>query len=758
MPGLTVRLRSALSLAAVLTTVIPAGVAAQAPAKLVTAVAAPGAPAPVAPEVITRDAQGRATVRALRLTEPLRFDGVLDDPIYTRELPFGGFTQSVPDTGQPSSQRTEAWVLFDDTTLYIVGRCFDTTPPSEWVVSDMRRDTTQLRQNETFGVMLDTFHDRRNGLIFYANPLGARADFAVTDESISNFDWNPVWDARTARFDGGWTIEIAIPFKSIRYQAGTEQTWGIQVRRAIRHRNEWTHLNPVPAANAGSNGISQISLAATLVGLTVPSASRNIEVKPYAISRVTTDNLRTPPVVNDVEPDFGVDLRYGVSANLTADFTYNTDFAQVEADEQQVNLTRFNLIFPEKREFFLEGRGIFDFARGGGDVPVLFYSRRIGLNAGGVTPIDLGARLTGKVGPLSVGLMNLQTGEVDGSPSTNFTVVRLKRDILRRSAVGLIVTNRSIAAGGGEASQAFGADAAFSFFRNVDVGTYWAETRTPGRSGDARSYQGRFDYGGDRYGATADYLHVGADFNPEVGFVRRVAFDRESGSLRFSPRPKTRLTAVRKFTWQADASRHRNPDGVRESSLVAGSFSAEFQTGDTFDVRVNRNYERLVRPFAVARGVTIAPGGYGFTDGRMSYTFGLQRRLSGTASLQQGAFYDGHITTVGLSAARIGFGPRLSFEPSLSLNRAEVSSGSFMTTVVRTRGDFAFTTRMFATGLVQFGSADRGLSTNLRFRWEYLPGSELFAVYTDERDLAPTAPRTLKNRAFVIKINRLLRF
>ncbi len=746
-----------LTLAALLAAA-PAGVAAQGPAKLATAVALPAPPIPVAPEVITRDAQGRATVRAIRLTEPLRFDGVLDDAVYSRELPFGGFTQSVPDTGQPSSQRTDAWVLFDDTTLYIVGRCFDTAPPSEWVVSEMRRDTTQLRQNETFGVMLDTFHDRRNGLIFYSNPLGARADFAVTDESISNFDWNPVWDARTARFDGGWTIEMAIPFKSIRYQSGTEQTWGIQVRRVIRRRNEWTHLNPVPAANAGSNGISQISLAATLVGLTVPSASRNIEIKPYAISRVTTDNLQTPPVSNDVQPDFGADLRYGVSANLTADFTYNTDFAQVEVDEQQVNLTRFNLIFPEKREFFLEGRGIFDFARGGGDVPVLFYSRRIGLNAGRVTPIDLGGRLTGKVGPLSVGLMNLQTGEVDGSPSTNFTVVRLKRDILRRSAVGLIVTNRSIAAGGGQGSQAVGADAAFSFFRNVDMGGYYAETRTPGRSGDARSYQGRFDYGADRYGASADYLHVGADFNPEVGFVRRVAFNRESGSFRFSPRPKTRLKAVRKFTWQADASRHTNPSGLRESSLVAGSFSAEFQTGDTFDVRVNRNYERLVRPFVVARGVAIAPGGYGFTDGRMSYTFGLQRRLSGTVSLQQGAFYDGSITTVGLSAARIGLGPHLSFEPSLSLNRADVSAGAFTTTVVRTRGDLAFTTRMFVTGLVQFGSADRGLSTNLRFRWEYLPGSEVFAVYTDERDLAPTALRTLKNRAFVLKINRLLRF
>ena len=720
--------------------------------------ASPAAHTPVAPEVIWRDAQGRATVRAIRLTEPLKFDGALDDAVYTREQSFGDFTQSVPDTGQPSTQRTEAWILFDRTTLYISGRCYDSTPAATWVMNEMRRDTAQLRQNETFGVMLDTFHDRRNGLIFYANPLGARADFSVTDESISNPDWNPVWDVRTARFDGGWTIEMAIPFKSIRYQPGAEQVWGIQVRRVIRHRNEWTHLNPVPAANAGSNGISQISLAATLVGLEVPSASRNIEVKPYAISRVTTDNLRTPRVANDVEPDAGLDVRYGLSANLTADFTYNTDFAQVEVDEQQVNLTRFNLLFPEKREFFLEGRGIFEFARSGGDVPVLFYSRRIGLNNGGVTPIRLGGRLTGKVGPLGIGLMNLETGKTDGSPPTNFTVLRVKRDILRRSSVGAILTNRSVGSAGGRQNQAYGADAAFSFFRNLDVGAYVAGTRAPERQGDATSFQGRVDYAGDRYGLSMDRLHVGADFNPDVGFVRRVAFNRDSGSLRFSPRPAHRFRAVRKFTYQADASRHVNPDGIRESSLITGTMSAEFQKGDTFDVKVNRNFERLVRPFSVARGVLIAPGGYGFTDARVAYTFGLQRPLSGTVSLRQGAFYDGHLTTLTVSAVRLGLGPRLSFEPSLSLNHGELPAGAFTTTVGRVRGDIAFTTRMFATGLVQYGSADRGLSSNLRFRWEYRPGSEFFAVYTDERDLAPRALQPLKNRAFVLKINRLLRF
>jgi hypothetical protein len=715
-------------------------------------------PAPVAPDVISRDAARRATVRAIRLTEPLQFDGALDDAVYQRERSIDGFIQNVPKEGAPATERTEAWILFDSTHIYISARCWDSSPPSAWIVSEMRRDTVQLRQNETFGVMLDTFNDRRNGLIFYANPLGARADFAVTDETSSNFDWNPIWDVRTGRFDGGWTIEMAIPFKSVRYVSGADLAWGVQLRRTIRHKNEWTHLTPVPASNAGANAITQISLAAALVGLEVPPATRNIELKPYAISRLTTDRLNKPAVVHDFEPDAGVDLRYSVTANLTADFTYNTDFAQVEVDEQQVNLTRFNLVFPEKRDFFLEGRGIFDFGHASGNVPSLFYSRRIGLNNGRTVPIVAGGRLTGKVGKYSVGLVNLQTSHVPdaASPGTNFGVVRIKRDILRRSSVGAIFTNRSVSNTGAGTNQAYGADAAFAFYRNITTGGYVARSQTPGLRGDDVSYQGRFEYGADRYGARADYLHVGEHFNPEVGFMRRTNFDQTSGELRFSPRPR-RIKAVRKFTWESSVERIASGDGWLESGQVDGTFVAELENSDSFRANVSRNFERLVRPFAVARGVTIAPGAYRFANARVSYAMGPHRRISGTVALQRGQFYDGHLTVAEFSSARVGLGHRLSIEPTLSMNHAVLPAGTFTTAVIRTRSDFAFTTRMFATGLVQYGSGDRTFSSNIRFRWEYLPGSEFFAVYTDERDTSASL-RGLRNRAFVLKITRVFRF
>ena len=398
--------------------------------------------------------------------------------------------------------------------------------------------------------MFDTFYDRRSGFLFYTNPLGARADYSVVDEGGSNTDWNPVWSSKTGRFEGGWTVEMAIPFKSLRYRAGPNQVWGIQLRRAVRRKNEWAYLTPVPQILAGPQAFNRISSGGTLVGLDLPAAGKNLELKPYAISRVTTDRLRTPPILNDLGGDVGGDVKYGVTPNLTADFTINTDFAQVEIDEQQVNLTRFSLFFPEKRDFFLEGRGIFDFARGGAgaqqgttttDTPYLFYSRRIGLNRNRIIPIDVGGRLTGKVGSYGVGVMNIQTGDesVSRTEPTNFTVVRVKTRRPRRSAIGAMMTNRSLVATAPGSNQAYGVDGAFSFFQNLSTGVYWAKTTTDGREGDDQSYQGRVDYNADRYGARAEFLSVGRNFNPEVGFLRRIDFSRSFGQLRFSPRPKT---------------------------------------------------------------------------------------------------------------------------------------------------------------------------------------------------------------------------
>ncbi len=729
-------------------------------------------PAPVAPAVISRGENGRVVVRATRLAQPLKIDGRLDEAVYSTVPAITDFIQTVPAQGQPSTEKTEAWVFFDDNYLYVTGRMYEDVPPEQWTANELRRDTAQLRQNDMFGFLVDTFHDRRNGFNFYVNPLGGFADQIITDEGNPNVDWNPVWEVRTGRFDGGWTAELAVPFKSLRYNAGKNQTWGLQLRRSIRRKNEWTHLTPVPASSGGATGIFRVSAAGTLVGLDLPPAGKNVEVKPYAISKVTSDVAKN--VSNDVEPNAGVDAKIGITANLTADLTVNTDFAQVEVDEQQLNLTRFSLQFPEKRDFFLEGRGIFDFGRGGPTnsqngasgasnslTPSLFYSRAIGLNAGRVIPLTAGGRITGKAGKYSIGLLDIQAGDesVSKTPSTNFAVARIKRDILRRSSVGMMVTNRSESnVVSGASNLGYGADATFSFFQNVSMGGYYSRSEVDGRSDDNQSYQGRFDYAADRYGAQLQFLNVGANYNPEVGFVRRSGIDRTYASARFSPRARTHFKGVRQFTYQGSLEYIQNSAGQLETRNQTGRVAVERQNSDLFVVEGGTNYELLVAPFAIAPGVRIPSGGYDFNDITVSYQLGQQRRLNGTASYQVGQFYNGTISAWGFTSGRYAILKQWSVEPSVQVSQVELPAGSFTTKLLRARTDYGFSPRMFVSGLVQYTSTGSVFSSNVRFRWEYRPGSELFVVYTDERDTTKPGYPDLKNRAFVVKVNKLLRF
>ncbi len=737
-----------------------------------------GPPPPSPPEVVSRDAQGRATVRAVRLIEGIQVDGELDESVYQEVTAITGLVQLLPVAGAPATEKTEAWVMFDDTNVYVSARIWDSAPESQWVANEMRRDTSQLRQNDTFGVFFDTFYDRRNGYNFYTNPLGARADSQFTNEGNPNGDWNPVWDVRTGRFDGGWTAEMEIPFKTLRYRSGSPQVWGIQLRRAIRRKNEWVYLTRLPMSasggrGSGSSGIFRVSSAATLVGLEPPVVSRNIEVKPYAIGGITKDPLKNPGAASVRDGNVGLDVKYGITENLTADFTYNTDFAQVEVDEQQVNLTRFSLFFPEKREFFLEGRGVFDFARGGiggsggfggGSAPTLFYSRRIGLQAGEVVPILGGGRVTGKIGQFSVGALSISTDDkaVFGTESTNFSVVRVKRDVLRRSAIGAIFTNRSVSSSGEGSSQTYGADATLAFHDSIQMLGYYAKTETPGLAGEDTSYQGRFGYGADRYGLQVDHLLVEDNFNPEVGFLRRDNFRRTFVEGRFSPRPES-IGLVRQFRLVGSVDYILAADtSTLETRLNSLQFQSEMENSDQIGLTINDSYELLLEPFTPPGAEFSVPaGGYGFNDIELSYRLGEQRRVNAGVSLQRGGYFNGNITTIAFRRGRVAVLPQMSVEPSVSFNWIDTPQGTFQTNLVVTRINYAFSPRMFFSGLVQYNSARDTIASNLRLRWEYSPGSELFVVYTEDRDtmmLRPDRHTQLRNRGFVIKFNRLFRF
>jgi hypothetical protein len=713
------------------------------------------------PEDALARASARVTIQAFRLREGLAFDGRLDDAVYRRETPVSEFIQQVPHEGALASEKTDAWVFFDRDAVYVSARCWDSTPPETWVANEMRRDGSQLAQNDSFGVLLDTFGDGHDGVFFSTNPLGALQDQQITEERTANADWDPVWDVKTSRFPGGWTVEMRIPFKSLRYRPGAAQTWGIQLRRVVRRLSEWSFISPVPISAAGrdgASGILRVSAAATLTGLEVPSGARNIELKPFALGKMTTDRAASPAFENHSDASFGFDAKYGITQNLTADFTYNTDFAQVEADQQQVNLTRFSLLFPEKRQFFLEGKGIFDFGRTGGSVPLLFFSRRIGLEDGHEVPIVAGGRMTGRVGRYSVGAINIQTDGVEDVASTNFTVLRVKRNIFRRSAIGALYTGRSVSTLGDGGNHAFGADARLSFRENVNVNLYLARTSDPALHGRDSSYQAQFDYPADVYGLRVEQVVVERNFHPDVGFVSRSNFSRSFGEVRYSPRPKS-LPSVRQFTFEASLDYTRTADtGQLETREQLVSFESEFRDSGRFELDVVDVHERLDEAFDIADGISIPPGSYDSRHVEIVYTVARQRPVNGSVLFRGGTFYGGDVRTIEVTGARIKATPKLSIEPSLSFSDVDLPYGSFRTSVTRARATYTLTPRMFVSGLVQFNSESDRVSTNVRMRWEYRPGSELFVVYSEDRDTFDGGLRQPRNRGVAIKMNRLFRY
>ncbi len=726
-------------------------------------------PAPT-PSLVRRTAADDVTVRASRVETPLTIDGQLDEGVYSRIAPLTDFIQQEPREGQPATEKTEAWILFDDNNIYISARNWNSQPERE-VANEMRRDNGNILGNDNFTFVIDTFHDKRNGYMFQTNPLGALRDMTVTDDQ-QNSAWNGIWYVKTGHFDQGWTLEVAIPFKTLRYRGNGTQTWGVNMRRLVRWKNEFSYLSLVPAA-LGTQGVTRMASAATVEGLETPSESKNLEIKPYALG-TSTAARRSGALDKDLGANAGLDFKYGLTRSLILDATYRTDFAQVEEDLQQVNLTRFSLFFPEKRDFFIEGQGIFDFGgvqagNSPGDVPLMFYSRRIGLSQGQAVPVMGGARLTGRQGPWSIGFLDIHTEESEeaAAPASAFTALRLKRNILRRSNVGVMATRRGPAAvttpsfrGSGDASYTFGADATLLFFKSINLTTYAARTRVPNRTGqvvEGTSYRGRFDYTDDRYGLSAEHMLIDPDFNPEMGFTRRTDVRRTFAQARFSPRPR-RSRVVRKLTWQAGLDYVTDADAsalqTREASAL---FRVDFQSSDQASIEYSREFERLPSRFTVAPGVFVPAGTYGSETTRVSYTMGQQRRVSGRFSLAQGTLYDGTRTEATYSG-RWGVLPQLSIEPSLSLNWADLPYGSFNARLVSSRVTVTPTARMLVSSLVQYNVDAHTLSSSVRLRWEYTGGSELFVVYSDGRDTQALSGQALQNRTFAVKATRLFRF
>ena len=515
-------------------------------------------------------------------------------------------------------------------------------------------------------------------------------------------------------------------------------------------------------------GILKLSSAATLVGLEAPPKMLNLDIKPYALGAAKADRTLDPTFEADLDGNAGVDVKYGLTRGLTADFTYRTDFAQVEDDDQQVNLTRFSLFFPEKREFFLEGQGIFAFggvesapragtSLGPVNTPVLFFSRQIGLLGSAPVPIEVGGRLTGKAGRYSVGLLNIQTDDEPdiGASSTNFGVVRLKRDILRRSYIGVIGTSRSPALGEDGTNTVFGIDSGFSFFDSLNMVGYYAQTDTPGLHGKDHSYRARFDYQADRLGLTVEHLGVGRKLQARSGLPAPQRLHRVAGAAAYQPPAGVVAVGPAHQPRVRPRLHHQQRARAGESPLPDGAAHRDAK---------RRLVERALREqLRVRAGVLPAarrnPGARRRVQQpvrRGRYTLGSQRKISGEISTGHGGFYDGSRTDLAYRG-RVELLPQLSLEPGIGVNWIDLPQGETIAKLASVRSTYSFSPAMWVAALLQYNSSPSLFSTNLRFKWEYRPGSDLFVVYSDGRDTVDRFRPALQNRSLAVKVTRLLR-
>lgn len=707
----------------------------------------------------------RPTATASKVSEAPAIDGdVLGDPVWSSAPVISGFWQEQPDQGEPSTERTEVRVVYTESTLYVGVVCYDRTPDSI-IVSDSRRDAG-LDDTDSFRMIFDTYRDSLNGFVFGTNPAGIEYDGQVTNEGQGgggmsgnqqsgsgggfNLNWDGAWDVRARITPEGWTAEFAIPFRTLRFPAGTEQVWGLNFQRNIRRRNERSYWAPIPQQFS----LFRLALAGSLTGLQTP-VIRNFKVTPYVLGNALRSGTR--PVDTVYLGDVGGDVKYNLTPSITLDGTVNTDFAQVEVDDQQVNLDRFNLFFPEKRPFFLENAGFFSVGNPG-EVD-LFFSRRIGLNAGGEEiPILAGGRVSGKAGRYNLGLLNMQTGGVDGvAPSNNFSVIRVSRDLPNRSSIGGLLVNRQGVgdlARDDDHNRTYAVDGKWGIRQSTVLSSFFAKTDTPGVSADDHAYNVRSRTNLQRMDLEFGYQEVGDQFNPEVGFLTRRGYRKPDARImtRFRPSNFLRLQEIRPhYTYRS----FWGVDRFQESGYQHIDSHWQFKNSYEVHTGTNLTLEGLRTPFQIYPGIFVPAGTYKHQEAQLVFMTNQGAPYSLNMQTTIGGFFGGD--RVSLSPTfRARFGETLTTEVAYQRNDVDLPWGDFVTNLVRTRVSYSFNTRTFVQSLVQYNDRADLWSVNLRFGWLQAANTGLFIVYTDTHglyDLVDRPERT--DRSLIVKFSRM---
>ena len=680
----------------------------------------------------------------------ITIDGELTEAVWETAEPIKDFTQREPTEGAPSMERTEVRILYDDKNLYIGYYCYD-REPQKIVINEITRDFAFGNQ-DYIAVLLDTFNDDRNGYYFSTTPAGGQLDMQFFDEGRStNNSWDGVWQAEARIHKDSWTAEMAIPFNSLRFSREKIQVWGLQFTRRIRRNDEVSHWVPLARRYNSWRGVAH---AGELRGIENVEPGRNLRFKPYVLAGVEKFATRQDRVEGSF--DAGFDIKYGVTPNLALDLTVNTDFSHGEADTQQVNLTRFPLFFPEKREFFLENAGTFQFGATRGNEALLFHSRKIGLAGGEPIPILGGVRLTGHVGKNELGLLNIQTRSERTFPATNFTATRLRRNILSSSNVGVIFLNRQ-SGQPEDHNRAFGVDSNLLFWQtDLRFSSALAKTMTPGKEGEDWLGKIEGEYQTNLVRLLSSYVDIQSNFNPEMGFVRRTGRKKIEHEFDFRPRLnlETRLgSLIRDVSMLLTSDHILLSGGTTESKQLRPRLQIGFQNGSTFQARYTQNFERLLRPFEISSGVVIPSEDYRFNDSFLSYNSDQSKTLSANVSYGWGEFYNGEKKTLGLLAL---FRPNYKLSASIDYDRNNVNLpvGSFTTNLVALRAIYVFNPRMFLKAFVQYNSDTDQVSANIRFRFTHRPLSDLYVVYNEQKDTL----RKKTDRSLTLKYTHLLNF
>jgi hypothetical protein len=689
-------------------------------------------------------------VTAAPLAAGPQLDGdVLDDPVWRDVSVASAFWQTTPDEGQPASQPTELRVAYTADTLYVAIVCRE-ADARDVVVADSRRDGS-LEDSDSVELLFDTFQDRQNGFLFGTNPAGMEYDAQITREATTeagyNLNWDGAWQVRTKLGEFGWSAEFAIPWKTLRYGFAREQAWGLNVERNIRRRKESAYWAPLPR----QYGIARVSEAGVLEGLRPPS-QRNLKVTPYVLGESTDTAFRD----GEAHGRAGGDLKWSATPSLTLDLTVNTDFAQVESDEEQVNLNRFNLFFPEKRPFFLENAGFFTMGVPG--QVDLFFSRRIGIGPDGeVVPILGGGRLSGRTLGLNVGLLNMQTKRVEGvTPAQNFTAVRVERELANRSGIAALFTNRTATGDGsvaGDTGRTYGAEGRLGLGEHTTLSAYAAKTDTPGVSDHDEAYHGAASWSSPALDAGLEYGHVGEGFDPQVGFLARQGYDHPYAYV-FHRRRMNGTWGLHEIRPHASYEAFVKPDGFFESGFGHLDQHWEWKSGFELHTGVNFTHEGLRKPFEIAPGVIVPPGAYDHQEAQLVVITNQGKPLSLESRLIVGGFFGGHRTAV-LPTLRARRGEQLSVELAYELNNVDLPGGTFDTNLARARLSWSWTPRLFLQGLVQYNDQAELWSANVRFGWLSSANTGLFVVYNENRDLEGPGS-TFRDRSLTVKFSRLV--